>query len=140
MRRISGFAVGWMLVLVAIIALAGGAVMHDVLFAQQLATTRALQQRAMGMAELGVRSGMMQLSAANPPLLDSGDLHPGAAQSDSMRVMLRPGAAHMPPGFSAGRFIARDYEIESTGSSAQGARRVLVQGVTRLEPLSVTAP
>ena len=39
-RRISGFAVAWMLVLVAIIALASGAALHDVLFAQQLATTR----------------------------------------------------------------------------------------------------
>ena len=51
-RRTRGFAVAWMLVLVAILALASGAAAHDVLFARELATSRAQQQRACLRAEL----------------------------------------------------------------------------------------
>jgi hypothetical protein len=57
-----------------------------------------------------------------------------------MRVTLQPGAARVPAGYSAGRFIARDYEIESTGISARNARSVLVQGATRLEAAGSPAP
>jgi hypothetical protein len=133
-RRITGFAVAWMLVLVAIIALAGGAAVQDVLFAQQLANSRAHQHRAMGMAELGLRLGIKQLSDAASPPPKSPELRPGPLPADSLRWVLRPGAIRLPPGHSAGRLIARDYEIESTGGSVQQAQRVLVQGVTRLEP------
>jgi hypothetical protein len=140
LRRISGFAVAWMLVLVAIIALLGASAVHDVLFAQQLANTRAHQQRAMGMAQLGLRIGMRQLSDATDPQLESGELHPGPAQADSLQVTVRPGAARLPPGFSAGRFITHEYEIESTGRSVRGAQRVLVQGVTRMEPVAHGEP
>jgi hypothetical protein len=139
-RRISGFAVAWMLVLVAIIALASGAALHDVLFAQQLATTRTQQQRTMGMAELGLRIGIKQLSLPDPPPLDSGVLHPGPHPADSVQVALQAGAARVPAGFSAGRFIAREYEIQSTGRSVRNSRQVLVQGISRLEPLASSAP
>jgi len=139
-RRITGFAVAWMLVLVAVIALAGGGALQDVWFAQQLANTRAYQQRAMGMAELGLRMGMIQLSGATVPQLESGELHPASAQPDSLQVTLRPGAVRLPAGYSAGRFVARDYEIESTGRSIRDAQRVLVQGVTRLEAAPEAAP
>ncbi len=138
-RRSRGFAVAWMLVLVALIALAGGAAAQDVLFARQLATSRAQQQRAFALAELGLRTGMAQLSTAMP-VADSGTLHPRAAPSDSLRVMLRPGAARVPAGYSAGRFVARDHEIESVATSARNARSVLVQGVTRLEAAGPGAP
>jgi hypothetical protein len=57
-----------------------------------------------------------------------------------MRVTLRPGITRVPTGYSAGRFVARDYEIESTGTSARNARSVLVQGVTRLEAAGSPAP
>jgi hypothetical protein len=140
LRRINGFAVAWMLVLVAVIALLGASGVQDVLFAQQLANTRAHQQRAMGMAQLGLRLGMRQLSDATAPQLESGELHPGPTQADSVQVTLRPGAERVPPGFSAGRFIAHDYEMESTGRSVRGTQRVLVQGVTRMEPLAPGAP
>jgi hypothetical protein len=46
----------------------------------------------------------------------------------------------VPAGFSAGRFIAQDYEIHSTGHSARGTRRTLVQGVTRVETLAQDTP
>jgi hypothetical protein len=140
LRRIRGFAVAWMLVLIALIALAGGAAAQDVLFARQLATARMQQQRAFALAELGLRAGMLQLSATATPVADSGRLRPGEAPSDSMRVTLQPGAARVPAGYSAGRFIARDYEIESTGTSARNARSVLVQGVTRLEAAGSPTP
>lgn len=123
-----------MLVLIAVIALAGGAALHDVWFAQQLANTRAYEHRAMSLAELGLRMGMEQLARAPAPPPDSGELRPGPAPADSLRVTLRPGAAHLAAGFSAGRFASREYEIESTGLSVRGARRVLVQGAARLEP------
>jgi hypothetical protein len=139
-RRASGFAVAWMLVLVALIALAGGAAAHDVLFARQLATSRAEQQRAFALAELGLRAGTMQLSAAAAPVADTGTLHPGTARSDSLNVTLQPGAARIPAGYSAGRFIMRDYEIQSTGASARNTRSVLVQGMTRLEDAATHSP
>jgi hypothetical protein len=139
-RSTAGFAVAWILVLVAIIALAGGGALHDVWFAQQLANTRAYQQRAMGMAELGLRSGMTQLALAPTPQLESGEQHPGVVQADSLQVTLHPGPARIPAGFSAGRFVARDYEIQSMGRSVRDAERTLTQGVTRLEPLAEHAP
>lgn len=129
-----------MLVLLAVIALAAGAAVHDVLFAQQLANTRAHEQRAMGAAELGLRIGLGQLAAAPAPLPDTGTLHPGPTPTDAVQVMLRPGARHVPPGFSAATFIAQDYEIHSTGRSARGTRRTLVQGVTRLETPAQVSP
>lgn len=140
LRRTSGFAVAWVLVLIAIIALAGGGTLHDVWFAQQLANTRAYQQRAMGMAELGLQMGMAQLTTAAAPPLNSGEQHPGFVQADSLRVAIRPGFTRIPEGFSAGRFVAHDYEIESTGRSVREAQRVLTQGVTRLEPIAGQTP
>lgn len=139
-RRISGFAVAWMLVLVALIALASGAALHDVLFAQQLATTRAQQLRATSMAELGLRIGVQRLSQADAPQLDSRVLHPDSIQGDSVRVALQAGAARVPAGFSAGRFVEREYEIQSAGRSVRNSRQVLVQGITRLELLAPPAP
>ena len=135
-RRIAGFAVAWMLVLVAILALASGGAVQDVLFAQQLAGTRQQQQRAMGMAQLGLRIGAQRLSQATNAQLDSGPLHPGPHQADSVQVVLTPGEARVPEGFSAGRLVSRDYQIQSTGRSVRGAQRVLVQGMSRLEPLA----
>jgi hypothetical protein len=129
-----------MLVLVAVIALAAGAAVHDVQFAQQLADTRARQQRAMGAAELGLRMGLRQLASADAPQADTGVLRPGPTPAEQLHVILRPGSRHMPAGFSAGRFLAQDYEIHSTGHSARGARRTLVQGVTRLETLAQATP
>jgi len=129
-----------MLVLIAIIALAGGATLHDVWFAQQLANSRAYEQRAMSLAELGLRMGMTQLAGASDPRQATQELHPGPAPADSLQVTVRPGAARLPAGFSAGRFVSRDYEIEGTGRSVRGASRVLVQGVTRLEPVAAAAP
>jgi len=135
LRRRRGFAVAFMLVLVAVVALAGAAAVQDVLFAQQMATSRTQQQRAMGHAELGLRIGMQQLAAGGPPP-ESGELRPGPTQADSLRITLAPGAMRVPQHFSAGRFVVRDYEIHSTGGSARNAQRTLVQGVTRLEPLA----
>jgi len=139
-RRNSGFAVAWMLVLLAIIAIGGGAAAQDVLFARQLATSRAQQQRAFALAELGLRAGTAQLSGVTDLVTDSGTLHPGAVRADSMRVTVRPGEARVPAGYSAGRFIARDYQIESTGTSARNAQSVLVQGTTRLEAAGSNPP
>jgi hypothetical protein len=130
----------WMLVLVAVIALAAGAAVHDVLFAQHLANTRTLEQQAMGMAELGLRIGLEQLASGETPLMDTGKLHPDPTRAESLHVILRPGVRRMPDGFSAGRFLTQDYEIQSTGHSARSTRRTLVQGITRLEPLAQGAP
>ena len=94
----------------------------------------------MGAAELGLRIGLGQLAAAPAPLPDTDVLHPGPTPTDSVQVMLRPGARHVPPGFSAGTLIAQDYEIHSTGRSARGTRRTLVQGVTRLETPTQVSP
>jgi hypothetical protein len=129
-----------MLVLLLVLAMAGAASLSDALFAQQLANTRVQQQRAMGMAELGLRLGMRQLELPGMPPTSPAQLRPDPASADTLELELRPGASRVPPGFSAGQFITRDYEIHSTGRSARGVQRTLVQGVTRLEPLAPAIP
>lgn len=136
----SGFALAWMLVLVAILALAGGAALQDALFAQQLGSMRANRQRALALAELGLRLGLQQLTGVAQPPAGPQHLHPHPEQDEAVHLVLRPGAVRMPDGFSAQRFIARDYEIQSTAHSARNAALTLVQGATRLEPVDQAAP
>ncbi len=138
--RLAGFAVAWMLVLVAVIALATGGALHDTWFAQQLAVTRGEEQRAMAMAELGLRLGLRQLSAGGTPTTGPQTFRPDASQADTLELQVRPVARVLEPGSSAGRFVASDYEVTSTGRSSSRAQRVLVQGVRRLEIVEPDPP
>jgi Tfp pilus assembly protein PilX len=129
-----GFALLAVLALLAVIGLYTAATLQDALFGTVLAGTRVAQQRAFLLAELGIQGAVEEIAGATPPADYTRELRPLPGAQNSVTVALRSGADALPAGFSAGRFIARRFEIESTGRSARGARAVQVQGVVRVMP------
>ncbi len=137
--RAEGFALLAVLVLLAVVGLYTAATLQDTLFGTQLAGTRVLQQRAFSLADLGIEDTLQDLHGATLPADFTRELHPLAGSTDSVDVVFRNGGADaLPTGFSAGRFIAHRFEIQSTGHAARGTQSVQVQGVVRIMPL--TAP
>ncbi len=134
-----GFALLAVLGLLAVVGLYTAATLQDALFGTVLASTRVFQQRAFLLADLGIQSALDELADATPPSDYTRELHPLPGSDDSVTVVLRSGTDDaLPAGFSAGRFIARRFEIESTGHSTRNARAVQVQGVVRLLPVAAT--
>jgi len=137
MRRAEGFALLAVLALLAVVGLYTVATLQDALFGSVLAGTRVAQQRAFVLAELGVQSAEQDLSGATPPADYTRELHPLEEPQTGVTVVLRSGGDDaLPHGFSSGRFVARRFEIESTGHAARGARSVQIQGVARVLPLA----
>jgi hypothetical protein len=125
------------LALLAVIGLYTAATLQGALFGRLLAGTRVLQQRAFMLGEYGLEHGMEDLAASIAPSDYARELQPIAGSADSVTVELRStGEAGLPAGFSAGRFVARRYEITSTGRAARGARSVQVQGAMRVWPVA----
>jgi Tfp pilus assembly protein PilX len=137
--RPAGFAVVWVLVLTALIALLGAGALHDTWFAQSLAGTRLFEQRAAALAELGLRAAAADLAAMRTPDESVHSLHPAASPTDHLTTRIRKlNEQTLTAGFSAGRFAAQEFEIESKGYSARSAQRVLVQGMRRVVPSAQT--
>lgn len=137
--RPTGFAVVWVLMLIAIVALLGAGALHDSWFAQSQAGTRLYEQRAAALAELGLRAGTATLIANPAPDDSPHEMHPTAGTIDRVTTRIRKlNERELTAGFSAGRFIVQEFEIESTGYSARGARRALTQGVSRVVPVAAT--
>jgi hypothetical protein len=121
--------------LIAIVALLGAGALHDAWFAQSQAGTRINEQRAWALAELGLRAGTATLAAVRVPDESVHEMHPTANPADHLAVRIRKSKEHeLAAGFSAGRFIAQEFEIESTGYSAHDAQRALAQGMRRVVP------
>jgi Tfp pilus assembly protein PilX len=138
--RPTGFAVVWVLMLIAIVALLGAGALHDTWFAQSQAGTHLYEQRAAAVAELGLRAGAATLRATSVPDESLHEAHPTGNPADRLTTRIRKlNERGMNTGFSAGRFITQEFEIESTGYSARHAQRSLVQGVSRIVP-AVAAP
>jgi hypothetical protein len=117
------------------VALLGAGAVHDTWFAQSQAGTRLYEQRAWALAELGLRAGAATLAATRVPDESMQELRPTANPTEHLATRIRKlNERDLAAGFSAGRFIAQDFEIESTGYSARGAQRSLVQGVRRVVP------
>lgn len=129
-----GFALLAVLALLAVVGLYTAATLQGALFGTVLANTRVAQQRAFLLADLGIQSGLEEVASASPPASYTRELHPLPGAQNSVTVVLRSSDDALPAGYSAGRFIARRFEIESTGHSARGARAVQVQGVVRVLP------
>jgi Tfp pilus assembly protein PilX len=124
-------------VLIAIVALLGAGALHDAWFAQSQAGLRLQEQRALALAELGQRAGMADVSATSSPDEAAHDLRPAALASDHVTTRIRKLSERaITTGFSAGRFVAQEFEIESTGHSARGAQRTVVQGIRRVMPVA----
>jgi Tfp pilus assembly protein PilX len=135
--RAEGFALLAVLALLAVVGLYTAATLQDVLFGSVLAGTRVSQQRAFVLAELGVQNAEQELSGTTPPADFTRELHPLAEPQTSVTVAVRSdGDEAVPVGYSSGRFLARRFEIESTGHAARGARFAQVQGVVRMVPLA----
>jgi hypothetical protein len=135
-RPAEGFALLAVLALLAVVGLYTAATLQDALFGTVLANTRVAQQRAFLLADLGIQGALEEIAAATPPADYSRELRPLPGAQNSVTVVLRSSDESLPAGFSAGRFIARRFEIESTGHSTRGARAVQVQGVVRLLPIA----
>jgi len=130
----------WVLMIIAVVALLGAGALHDTWFAQTQAGTHLYEQRAWAQAELGLRSAAADLAAARVPDESLHDLHPDPHPTDHLTTRIRKLSERgLSVGFSAGRVIAQDFEIESTGYSARNAQRSLVQGMHRSIP-AVVAP
>lgn len=133
--RPTGFAVVWVLMLIAIVALLGAGALHDAWFAQSQAGTHLYEQRASALAELGLRAGAATLAATSAPDESLHEVHPTANSVERLTTRIRKlSERELSTGFSAGRFVAQEFEIESTGYSARHAQRVLVQGISRVVP------
>lgn len=136
--RAQGFALLAVLALVAVIGLYAAATLQDALFGTVLAGTRVAQQRAFVLADLGIGATLAELGGDIPA--DFTRELPSPEGEGRITVVLRStGTAALPAGFSAGRFVARHFEIESTGQAARGARAIQVQSVVRVLPQAAEA-
>lgn len=140
-RRLAGFATTVVMGLVAVIGLLSVSALHDALFAEQLAASRMLHQRAAALANLGVLDGMGRIgTSASLPTEVSYAIQSLPSSGDSTSVKLRHlDSRELPAGFSATRFAAHYFEIESTGHTARGVRLTQVQGATRVMPVGEPA-
>lgn len=100
-----------------------------------LAANQQFFQRAFEAAEGGLAAGMFRLARATGTSTTQrfALAREGSATDRSDTELVQTGLDALPPGFSAGRFIARHYEIRSTGHSERAARVELVQGAVRIE-------
>lgn len=120
------------ILLVALFAVQAAAELGSTtLFAGQ----RILHQRAFESSERGIAAVMEQLRTnATPP--PQQQLQWTDSPTDIAIVSTAASTASLPPGFSAGRVVAKEYEIRSTGHSARGAEVTVVQGVRQWQALS----
>jgi Tfp pilus assembly protein PilX len=125
----------WVLVLIAIVALLGAGALHDAWFAQRQAGVRLHEQRSWALAELGQRAAAADIGATRTPDESAHDLRPTALAADQITLRIRKlSEREIATGFSAGRFVAQEFEINSTGRSAQGTQRTVVAGIRRVLP------
>jgi hypothetical protein len=137
-KRRRGFATAAVLALLAVVALLSVGALHDALFGEQLAGSRALHQRASVVAELGVQAAIVRLNSMESPAAFSFDVRPLSITQDSATVSIRPSGPTLPAqGFSFGRFVAQQYEVQSTAHTARGVRVTHTQGVVRMTPAIV---
>ncbi len=131
-----GFATATVLGLLAIVGLLSAAALHDALFAEQLAGSRLLHQRAQALADFGTEDGLVRLAAPERPETLSYALRPLPSSSESVEVRVRHlGTGAVPAEFSSERFALHRFEIESTGFTSRGIRARQVQGAVRVMPV-----
>lgn len=132
--RAEGFALLAVLALLAVVGLYTAATLQDALFGTVLAGARVSQQRAFLLAELGIQDAMRDIAGPTPVADFTRQLQPLPDEGDVTVTLRNTGAATLPAGFSAGRFVVHYFEIESTGHAARGALAVQVQGGARVLP------
>lgn len=138
--RPHGFALPAVLALLAVVGLYTAATLQDALFGTVLSGTRVAQQRAFVLAELGVEQALRDMAGAAASADFTRELRPPDGEGRITVALRNTGTGVLPTGFSAGRFMARHFEIESTGQAARGARALQVQGVVRVLPQAMEAP
>lgn len=134
----AGFATATVMGLVAVVGLISAGALHDALFGEQLAGSRLLHQRALALAQHGTEDGLARLARMAAPSTQAYTLQPLPGSTDQVSVTVRHlGAATLPPGFTADRFGAQRFAIESTGHAGRGISATHVQGATRVMPVTV---
>jgi Tfp pilus assembly protein PilX len=136
-----GFAVLAVLAVLAVVGLYVAGTFQDALFGTALSSARIYQQRAFELADIGIDQALRQLGTATAPVQFVRDLHPLAESNSRVHVEVQSGPdVRIATGYSAGRIVARHYEITSTGYAPRNARSVQKQGVVRLVPVAMGAP
>jgi type IV pilus assembly protein PilX len=107
----------------------------------QLAANQQYFQRAFEAAQGGLATGLQRLARSETAALPIRfTLARDGSDSDGSETQLLLAATdNLPAGYSAGRFVARHYEIRSRGRSTRAARSDLVQGAVRVEPVTASA-
>ncbi len=107
----------------------------------QLAANQQYFQRAFEAAQGGLASGLQRLARGDASALPARFTlaREGSDTDGSETQLLLTAIDTLPAGYSAGRFIARHYEIRARGRSARNARSEVVQGAVRVETVAVVA-
>lgn len=141
--RQSGVVLSIALLLLLILTLLAVTSLHGAGNELALAGSEKFRQHAAAAAEIGVEAGLAALPGATlgadaiTTELAAGDNASegdGGAPEDRVSVVTRyHGVVTLVPGFSAGRFVGRAFEIHSTGRSTRGAQAQRVQGALRID-------
>jgi type II secretory pathway component PulK len=122
------------LVLLAIVTLLATSGMRMSIAELWMAGNEQFHRKAVDAASAGIEASIARFRAQGvvtaSPVDGSGAVAIGEPASDSYSVSARyTGREASLPGSSAGDFFGEHFEIESTGTSARGARDVQIQGL-----------
>lgn len=130
--RSRGFVLALVLVLLIAAALLAAEALSGAAVEQALASAARGRQRAFEAAEFGLVRAESSLRGGNPPPAPESRT---LTDTSSVRITVDLMAVDpLPPGFSAGRAVARRLRIRSEGRDSGGARLLLEAGLSRLEP------
>jgi type II secretory pathway component PulK len=126
------------LLLLLVLTLLTVASLHGAGIELALAGNEKYRQQAAAAAEVGIETALAGLPAATlsgSPV--NAELVVDASQErrpDRAQISTRYfGDISLVPGFSAGRFIGRSFEIRSIGTSIRAARAERIQGAVRID-------
>jgi Tfp pilus assembly protein PilX len=134
-RSISGFVLPVILGILLLVALFAVQAATELGSTTLFAGQRLMHQRAFESSESGIATVMEQLQANAIPAPRQ-QLQWADFPADTATVSTTARTRDLPPGFSAGRVVEKDYEIRSTGRSARGAEVTVVQGARQWQALS----
>jgi Tfp pilus assembly protein PilX len=136
-----GVALVVALVILAVVSLLALSAMQRASTELLMAGSEQYRLAAAAAASAGIEQGIAQLAAARalPAAPAAGPTAFGSSGA-SLRFTIRPrGELRILPGSSAEKFLAMDYEIESSATAPRGAADTQLQGVRVLQSLSGAA-
>jgi len=135
MTRLRGVALPIALTLLLILALLLTQALGGAAGETALVANHQFRQAAFEAAEGGLIAARARVLASDavalPPLERAID---GSVVEGSVTSFSHRGDGVPAAGYSLDRFVARHFELRSTGRSSRGASIVLVEGIDRLDP------